>query len=71
MFCFHKYSVWSKSYKAYSGTRQSCVCLKCGKLKVRKVRSNEFMGDQGIATGPTDSINKIYNQLNTNGDSHE
>ena len=63
MFCFHKYSVWSESYKAYSGARQSCVCVKCGKIKVRKVTSGGICGDYTITTGSPSDINNIYNKL--------
>ena len=59
MICWHKYTKWSKAYDAYSGTRQSAVCKKCGKLKVRRIFSNEFEGSRDIATGSAEKVNRV------------
>lgn len=62
MFCWHKYSKWSKAYLAYSGIRQSAYCKKCGKIKVRRISSNEMMGSQSIATGSPGSVNRVFEE---------
>jgi hypothetical protein len=36
MFCWHKWSLWSKIFASYRGHKmQSRVCKKCGKLQFK------------------------------------
>ena len=57
-FCWHKWSQWSEVVPAYSHNSQHKTCLKCNKVKWRKVGISIFTGAASLINEQIEKIKR-------------